>query len=407
MRRFRPLSQNTPRPLVPLDEALASEEEARRPTVSEPPDLAPPPGELVDRSTEQPIELPIVNAASLAGKPLPERKWLVQDMIPDRNVTLLSGDGGVGKSILALQLAIAVVTGSDWIGTLPASGKVLYVSAEDELDENHRRLAAIAAAQNIDLARLNDLWISPLAGRDAVLATPARQGLIERTPLWHALVKSVQGLGPKLVVIDNLADVYGANENSRPEVRQFVTMLRSVAIEYDVAMFLLAHPSLTGLTNGSGTSGSTGWSNSVRSRLYFDRPDTDAGEIDPDARLLRAMKANYSALGAPIKLRWDNCRFKFIGATGSFDKMAAEAKAERVFLSLLAKTTEDGRDVSPNPSSTYAPTVFSKHPARDGLSKKELEAAMNRLFDKKRIQVERFGPRSKERSHIIEVCGGA
>ncbi len=39
--------------------------------------------------------------------PIPERRWLVADLIPTHNVTTLSGDGGVGKSIVALQLMVA------------------------------------------------------------------------------------------------------------------------------------------------------------------------------------------------------------------------------------------------------------------------------------------------------------
>ena len=39
----------------------------------------------------------------------PPREWLIPDRIPHRAVTLLSGEGATGKSILALDLAVAVV----------------------------------------------------------------------------------------------------------------------------------------------------------------------------------------------------------------------------------------------------------------------------------------------------------
>jgi hypothetical protein len=57
----------------------------------------------------------IIVAASLANKPVPKQEWLVDDLIPGRNVTLLSGDGGTGKSLLSLQLAAAVATGGSWL----------------------------------------------------------------------------------------------------------------------------------------------------------------------------------------------------------------------------------------------------------------------------------------------------
>ena len=113
----------------------------------------------------KPTELETINAASLAWKQVPRQHWLVEDIIPEGNVTLLSGDGATGKSLLALQLAVAVATGGHWFGFKPEPGGALYVSAEDEIEELHRRLARIAPK----LDALDQLTIIPLAGKDAVL----------------------------------------------------------------------------------------------------------------------------------------------------------------------------------------------------------------------------------------------
>jgi RecA-family ATPase len=52
---------------------------------------------------------PIVTreAAELLAKPAPVREWFVPQWMPAHDVTLLGGDGGTGKTMLALQLAIA------------------------------------------------------------------------------------------------------------------------------------------------------------------------------------------------------------------------------------------------------------------------------------------------------------
>ena len=116
--------------------------------------------------------LDTISAASFAGRDIPARRWLVPDLIPERVVAMLSGDGGLGKSLLGLQLGVAVATGTDWIGSLTEPGPVLLVSAEDEEDEVHRRLADIVASRALDLADLCDLHIAALAGLDAILAIP-------------------------------------------------------------------------------------------------------------------------------------------------------------------------------------------------------------------------------------------
>jgi hypothetical protein len=77
-----------------------------------------------------------------------------------------------------------------------------------------------------------------------------------------------------------------------------VTLLRDLAISANAGLLLTSHPSLTGISTGSGLSGSTAWNASVRSRLYFKRAKTEKDEEpDPDLRVLEVMKSNYGPVG--------------------------------------------------------------------------------------------------------------
>jgi hypothetical protein len=67
---------------------------------------------------EPPPPLPLVSLGEWANKEIPDQEWAVRNCIPLRNVTLFSGEGEIGKSILFCQLAVAHVLGSDWIGML-------------------------------------------------------------------------------------------------------------------------------------------------------------------------------------------------------------------------------------------------------------------------------------------------
>jgi RecA-family ATPase len=80
----------------------------------------------------------------LALDPIPPRAWLVNERIPMRNVSMLGGEGSIGKSLLLMQLAGAVVLGKEWIGTLPEIGPVLYLSCEEDDDEVRRRMEDVA-----------------------------------------------------------------------------------------------------------------------------------------------------------------------------------------------------------------------------------------------------------------------
>jgi RecA-family ATPase len=314
---------------------------------------------------------------------------------------LLYGDGGTGKSLLSLQLAVATVLGSDWLGKPTRQGDCLFLTAEDDMDEVHRRLADISKAEGIDLKDLDGLFLSSLAGEDAILAAPDG-AMVKPTELYRALEERINTLEPALVVLDTLADLFGGEENQRAHARQFIGLMRGLAIHFGTTIVLLAHPSLAGMASGSGSSGSTGWSNSVRSRLYFERVKGDDGaEDDPDARVLKTMKANYGRTGEEIRLRWERGIFTSEFRTASsFSLIAAQARAERVFLDLLASYQAEGRPVSGSPSPNYAPSIFAKDPRSGNISKAGLVQAMNRLFEQRRIRLVEEGPSSRRRIRL-------
>lgn len=345
------------------------------------------------------------SAADLKGKPVPPREWLVPDLVPSKTVTLFSGDGGTGKSLLALQLAVGVVAEAGWIGKPVKQGRVIFLSAEDDDDELHRRLDDILIAEGRDYDDLGDLTLRSLAGEDALLAIEGQLSLMQ-SELFKELDKRAEEEAPALIVLDTLADVYPANENDRAKVRQFVGILRGLAIRRKCAVMLLGHPSLTGLSSGSGTSGSTAWNNSVRSRLYLSRITDDGHEPDPDARVLTTKKANYSRVGTEINLRWQAGVFVAEEQPQGLDAMAIGAKAERVFLKLLDEFMAQGRYVSASPGPTYAPTQFARHPQAEGCRKNALATAMNNLLSRGEIVIAEHGRGAKARSHLARKGAG-
>lgn len=356
------------------------------------------------KPAQRPEPLGVILASNLAGPP-PVRRWHVDELIPADTVTLVNGDGGTGKSLLALQLAVSTVSAGYWAGKPVKQGSSLYLSAEDDIDELHRRLADVATADKLSVLSLADLVIAPLAGKEALLAVPEGKGnVLKRTPLFDALEARIDAMRPSLIVLDTLADLFGGEENQRAQARQFVGMLRGLCIRYSATILLLAHPSLAGMASGSGSSGSTAWNNSVRSRLYLDRVKGDGGtEDDPDVRVLRTVKANYGRTGQEIKLRWKAGTFVPHTSGGTLETMAASNKADRVFLELLTAYEGEGRHVSATPSTNYAPTVFEKDARAGGIRKRGFADAMNRLFEAGRIRVDEIGPASRRVKKLVAV----
>ena len=343
-------------------------------------------------------------AAELEGQPIPARRWLVDGLIPSGTVSLLGGDGGTGKSLVALQLAVAVATGGAWLGLPVTSGRAIYISAEDDHDELHRRLSDITCAEGVTLADLDNLTVRSLAGEDALLAALDRSGgVLHASALYHEADTRIRDESPALVVFDTLADLFPGNENDRAQARQFIGLMRGLAIRHECAVVLLAHPSLSGLNSGSGTSGSTGWNNSVRSRLYLTRVIQEGYEPDSDARLLSTMKSNYGRTGGEISMRWQAGVFVAEATPTGLDRLAMGAKAERVFLALLRSFAEQGRKVNHAGGPTYAPKVFAANPKAEGVTKAALKGAMEALLSRGTIRIGKEGPASKRRQ-FLEVA---
>lgn len=207
---------------------------------------------------------------------------------------------------------------------------------------------------------------------------------------------------PSLVVLDTLADLYGGDEINRGQTRQFIGQLRSLALEYDTTILLLAHPSLSGISRGDGNSGSTAWNNSVRSRLYLRRQTTEGGaEVDPDARILEVMKANYGRIGATLSLRYVDGAFIWLGSNSIRDTKEAIVKADLIFMKLLRECAANGRRVNHSGSSSYAPTVFASMPGAEGVTKAALRRAMETALAKGTARIETDGPPSRRVSFLV------
>jgi hypothetical protein len=122
------------------------------------------------------------DASRWNGKEPEPRRWVTSGQIPCGEPGILNGDGGTGKTLIALQLANAVADDwPDWLGKcVEIHGPALVFSIEEKLSELHRRNRAIRESRNlsdIEHGRLH--FITDL--KDPILARPDRGGVIRPT----------------------------------------------------------------------------------------------------------------------------------------------------------------------------------------------------------------------------------
>jgi RecA-family ATPase len=89
------------------------------------------------------------------------------------------------------------------------------VCCEDDTEELWRRLHLIFSHYGAPYTQFKDLHVMTLAGKETLMAVPSRNGLIESTKLFGRIHQAACDIRPKLIVLDNAADIFGGNENDR------------------------------------------------------------------------------------------------------------------------------------------------------------------------------------------------
>jgi RecA-family ATPase len=348
------------------------------------------------------VRLPWLDLAAFDGIPLPEREWAIRDRVPLKQAGLFSGEGGTGKSIIELQKNVAHVMGKDWLGSLPELGPSFYLGAEDDKNEIHIRLAAIAKHHGVTFKDLADggLHVLPLLGQDATLcAVNPRSGRVEVTDLYRRIFEAAGDIKPKNISVDTLSRAFAGNEIDRVQVYAFAQHMQALAAVANGSVTILSHPSVQGINSGSGISGSTAWHGAFRFRQYLKGVKADDSEQpDNDLREIEFKKNQYGPRGASMVLRYQHGLFLPEGGTSDLDKLAREATADQTFVDLIRKFDGQGRNVSDKANSpNYAPAAFVDDDLSKRLSlrKADFKAAMARLFAADKIFVESYGRPSR------------
>ena len=352
-------------------------------------------------------KVPWLVMSSFDSAPLPEREWAIKDRVPLKQAGLFSGEGGTGKSIIELQKNVAHVMGRDWLGSLPEPGPAFYIGAEDDKNEIHIRLAAIAKHYGATFKDLvgGGLHVLPLLGQDATLcAVNPRTGRVEVTELYRKIFEAAGDIKPKNISVDTLSRAFAGNEIDRVQVYAFAQHMQALATAADGSVTILSHPSVQGINSGSGISGSTAWHGAFRFRQYLKGVKADdSDQPDNDLREIEFKKNQYGPRGANMVLRYQHGLFLPEGGASSLDILAREATADQTFLDLVRKFAGQGRNVSDKTSSpNYAPAAFidDELAKRLSLRKADFKAAMMRLFTADKIFVENYGRPSRPYSKL-------
>ena len=359
-----------------------------------------------------------VDLAELAKREPRPREWYVDDLIPAFANVLMSAHGGLGKSLLSLQLGACIAAGRPFFGLLARRARVMLLSCEDDIDEIHRRLRSVCAALDVDMVTLTP-WLQifdavgidcALYGRRAALTDDGRPiytAAPDATEMFDWLRDRVQHSGTEVLILDSLSDTYDASEIERAPVRRYMTLCLSLIRHCRGCVIHVGHidkAAAKGSAFGQTYSGSTAWNNSVRTRIALTVPNgNEPGEPrteDDGRRLLVVEKTNYGRPGLTIALRYDNDSGVFVRdgdpLAGNMIGAIRDRSERRAILRLLIECERISRNVmTPQRANGNAATILGEmdgYPKalKAGLGRKRLWSHLRRLEDESQIRAEPF-----------------
>lgn len=167
---------------------------------------------------------------SLMSKSFPAPRWAIEDLLPV-GLGILAGAPKMGKSFLALDIAVAVSTGAKVLGEYQASkGEVLYLPLEDSERRLQSRLTMIAEESKIS-NNSNFYYQTEVAGLLSNGMSSLSRWLSKHPECRLVIIDTLQRIKPDT----------GKGMNAYESDYAFAGQLQQFALRHDIALLLIHH----------------------------------------------------------------------------------------------------------------------------------------------------------------------
>jgi RecA-family ATPase len=159
---------------------------------------------------------------------MPKTEWLIESYVPTNCLMLIYGEPGSFKSFLALDWALSIAAGKEWLGAATKAARSLYVMGEGIRGLRMRTNAWQLARGNV--------------GDDIKFVSNA-VAIIDSGPDIKYVKKQLREYKPAFLVVDTVARCFGmGDENSTKDMSAFVAACDDLrATVSDMTLCLLHH----------------------------------------------------------------------------------------------------------------------------------------------------------------------
>ena len=206
----------------------------------------------------------VVDVSELQDKTLPPMKWLIDDLLPVGGVVMLSAKPKMGKSFLAIQLALTVASGGEFLGFQAQKHEVLYIDLETSQRSMKNRISMMTAD----------------APKGLYLMTP--QEVFEFGNIGNGFESQVDYFleshkGVKLVIVDTYGLIQGSRPSQYVYIQEYgeISHLNSWARKKGFTLVLIHHQNKQDdyANPVQGISGSTGITGGLQAYYILSKRD--------------------------------------------------------------------------------------------------------------------------------------
>lgn len=178
------------------------------------------------------------------GDPLP-RDWTIDGLLLPGKSAVIGGFGGTSKTMLAMQLAVAVALGQPFSGKAVKQGGVMLLLGEEDQAEIARRVNAIVRLQSLGPEEIqlieDNLRAFPLVGKDVRLTAKEKGVLQERRFEREVIAAANKMENVRLIVLDHLGLFHGGEFNAREDAALTMRVVNNIAQLTGASVLMVAH----------------------------------------------------------------------------------------------------------------------------------------------------------------------
>lgn len=335
--------------------------------------------------------LPTLSVTELAKLPRPT--WLIQNFIAEDSMTMFFGEGGVGKSLIVLDMCLAATTGGLW----KAGGdqeivrplKTLYIAAEGISNMADRIRAHEAVYGKVDQGKFF-AW-----GEGMNLYDNERsEGPQSFVRLLNTLYEAQEEGDPfDIIVFDTwvrVSSAHGMNENKAEDTASVYNKLDFIRREFNICPVIVHHS--TKSKDAPSARGSGNLTQSLERAFFLEKVSKETER--PERFRVKDYKHNHIEPIMPFECAINHVTVAYDADGGSINRpyvyFLGAAKVKR----RAGSTTDQARDILK--LNMMQETDYSSNELHDMLSENNLEITkptlhvlLGRLADEEEVWLEK------------------